>query len=76
LKVIEKATIEIKQKTMDDLSFSKVEKFVNSKEFEDLVLNYKVTSEILEIYDLGSTLISIDDRKKFYSEIRAEYKEK
>jgi hypothetical protein len=71
-----KATIEIKQKTMDDLSFSKVEKFVNSKEFEDLVLNYKVTSEILEIYDLGSTLISIDDRKKFYSEIKAEYKEK
>ena len=31
-------------------------------------------SEKLEIYDLNSDLINIQDRKEFYSEIKAEYK--
>ncbi|MFA5211434.1 MAG: NUDIX domain-containing protein [Patescibacteria group bacterium] len=33
-------------------------------------------SEKLEIYDLNSNLIKIEDRKKFYSDIREEYKKK
>jgi len=32
-------------------------------------------SEKLEIYDLNSKLITIEDRKKFYSEIKKEFKE-
>ena len=32
-------------------------------------------SEKLEIYDLNSELIKIEDRKKFYSEIKIEFKE-
>ncbi len=32
-------------------------------------------SEKLEIYDLNSDLITIEDRKKFYSEIKKEFKE-
>ncbi|MBU0665768.1 MAG: NUDIX domain-containing protein [Nanoarchaeota archaeon] len=32
-------------------------------------------SEKLEIYDLNSELITIEDRKKFYSEIKTEFKE-
>jgi hypothetical protein len=37
-----KATIEIKQKTMNNFSVSKLEKFVNSEDFEDLVLGYQM----------------------------------
>ncbi len=32
-------------------------------------------SEKLEVYDLDSNLIKVEDRKKFYSEIEAEFKE-
>jgi isopentenyldiphosphate isomerase len=34
-----------------------------------------IMSEKLEIYDLKSELITIEDRKKFYSEIKKEFKE-
>jgi len=36
------ATIEIKQKTMNTFSVSKLEKFINSEDFEDLVLAYQM----------------------------------
>ena len=36
------ATIEIKQKTMENFSVSKLEKFVNSEDFENLVLGYQM----------------------------------
>ena len=35
-----------------------------------------IMGEKLEIYDLNSDLINIEDRKKFYSEIKSEFKKK
>jgi len=35
-------TIEIKQKTINNFSVSKLEKFINSEDFEDLVLWYQM----------------------------------
>ena len=35
-------TIKIEQRTMDTFSVSKLEKFVNSEDFEDLVLGYQM----------------------------------